>query len=79
MTHSSHHISLPDAPTGREVRIRGLQSSPEISLRLREMGFCEDAVIRLVTTGGNVICEICHSRYGLKREIANNIFVSVME
>lgn len=79
MVRSSRHISLPDAPPGRQVRIRNLPSSPEISLRLRELGFSEDAVVRLVTADGNVICEICNSRYGLQREIANNIFVSVME
>jgi Fe2+ transport system protein FeoA len=43
------------------------------------MGFCEDAVVRLVTAGGNIICELYHSRYGLKREVANNIFVSVVD
>lgn len=79
MAQSNRPVSLPDAPPGRRVRIQNLQSSPEVSSRLREMGFREDAVVRLVTAGGNVICEICHSRYGLKREVADNIVVSVME
>ena len=35
---------------GVVVRIKKLCASPEIQTRLREVGFCEEQIIRLVTT-----------------------------
>ena len=74
------HMTLIDAPVGTRVRVRHLASRPEISARLRELGFCENAIIRCVTKGfGNIICEVCDTRVGLDSGLARRIHVSVQD
>ena len=71
---------LTEIPAGRLVRIRRLQSQPDVCLRLREMGFCENAIVRLVVNGdGNLICEVCNTRVGLNHAIAHDIIVAPFE
>lgn len=73
-------LSLTDVPVGTRVRIRQLNSQPELCSRLREMGFCENAVIRCINKGsGNIICEVCNTRIGLNQIVANSILVSSFE
>jgi len=77
---SDAHMTLIDTPVGTRVRIRHLASRPEISARLRELGFCENAVVRCVTKGhGNIICEVYNTRVGLDSGLARRIHVSVSE
>ncbi|MGE5840298.1 MAG: FeoA family protein [Deltaproteobacteria bacterium] len=72
--------TLADAPLGRLVRISEIQSHPDVCMRLRELGFCVNAIIRCLTRGnGNVICEVCNSRLGLNHSVASTIFVSTFE
>ncbi len=73
-------MTLYDTLPGRRVRIRSLRARPEVSHRLRELGFCEDAVIRCVTRGyGNIVCEISNTRVGLNRHVARGIVVTSFE
>lgn len=68
--------TLIQIPTGRFARILRLQSQPEISFRLREMGFYENAIIRLVVNEeGNLICKISNTRIGLNHSVAHDIIV----
>ena len=72
--------SLTKIPDGRFVRIDRLQSEPDICFRLREMGFCENAIIRMVVNGeGNLICEVCNTRIGINHSIALDIIVIPFE
>jgi len=72
--------SLSEIPAGRYVRIHQLQSQPDVCFRLRELGFCENAIVRLVVNGeGNLICEICNTRIGLNHALADDIIVSQFE
>lgn len=72
--------SLFDAPVGRHVRIRHLRTSPDLTMRLREMGFLENAVIRcLLKRDHTIICELYNSRVGLGREVADAIMISDCE
>ncbi len=75
------HSTLVDAPIGMRVRIRQLRHAhAEVSTRLRELGFCEDAVVRCILKGnGNMICEIQNSRIGLDNNLARTILVSTWE
>lgn len=75
----SKHLALADVPIGRHARIHNLRSTPDVCKRLREMGFCENALVRCVTKGDNIICEVCNSRIGLNKEIAGSILVSTIE
>lgn len=71
---------LSEIPVGRLFRIRELLSEPDVCHRLREMGFCENAIVRLVVNGeGNLICEVCNTRIGLNQSIAQEIIVSPFE
>ena len=78
--HLRNQFSLTDVPIGQRVRIRQLKSQPDLTMRLREMGFCENAVIRCINKGaGAIICEVCNTRIGLNRLAASSIVVSSCE
>lgn len=57
------------------VRIKRLDAPAEVTRRLRELGFCEDRKIKLVSRHANLICQVCNARFGLSRKLAESIFV----
>lgn len=72
--------TLFNAPIGRRMRVQQIHSHPEVSVRLREIGFCEDAVVRCITRNdSNLICEILNSRIGLSSVTASSIVVTPFE
>jgi len=66
---------LSQIRAGMAVRIKHLAASPEVSHRLREMGFCEDQQIRLLSQQTNVICQVCNVRLGISAQLADSILV----
>ncbi len=66
---------LNSVKAGTAVRIKQLAASPEVSHRLRELGFGEEQQIRVVSKEVNVICQVCHARLGLSQELARTILV----
>ena len=60
---------------GVAVRIRQLCASPHVADRLREIGFCEDQIVRLLTAHTNIICMVCNTRLALNSQIAETILV----
>ena len=66
---------LNQVSAGTAVRIKQLSASPEISHRLREMGFGEERRVRVVSQEANVICQVCHARLGLSQQLAAAILV----
>jgi Fe2+ transport system protein FeoA len=66
---------LNQVSAGTSVRIKQLSASPEVSHRLREMGFGEEQQVRVVSQETNVICQVCHARLGLSRQLAETILV----
>jgi len=60
---------------GTACRIKQLCASPEIAHRLREMGFCEEQRIKLLSQHSNVICQVCNARLGISAELAEAIWV----
>ena len=66
---------LSKVRAGTSVRIKQLTSTPEISHRLREMGFCEEQQVRLVSHQSNVICQVCNLRLGISSKLADSILV----
>ena len=63
---------------GTAVRIKQLSVPPEVSKRLREMGFCEEQQIKLLSRHSrvsSVICQVCNARLGLSSHLADNILV----
>ncbi len=66
---------LSSVRAGTSVRIKQLSASPEVTHRLREMGFCEEQCIRLISHQSNVICQVCHARIGINSKLAEQILV----
>ncbi len=66
---------LSSIRAGTIARIKGLAASDEVMDRLREMGFCEEQQVRLVSRHGNIICQICNARLGISEELADAILV----
>ena len=60
---------------GTAVRIKPLSAPPEICHRLRELGFCEEQQIRLVSRQSNFICQVCNARLGISTQLAESILV----
>ena len=70
---------LTRVQTGVAVRIRQLCANPELQTRLRELGLCEDQVVRLVTNRTNFICQVCNTRLALSEQLAALIMVEPMQ
>ena len=66
---------LSHVRAGTSVRIKHLSASPEVTHRLREMGFCEEQKIRLLAQQANVICQVCNVRLGISLQLAEKILV----
>lgn len=69
---------LSRVKAGVAVRIRQLCASPQMQNRLRELGFCEDQVIRLLTSHTNYICQVCNSRLAISAQLAKLIMVELI-
>ncbi len=69
-------VRLPDMPKGTVARVQRIDGEHTACQRLREMGFCEEAEIRILKSEGSVICQICGSRVGLSRQVANAVHVA---
>jgi Fe2+ transport system protein FeoA len=66
---------LSEVQAGTSVRIKQLSASPEMSKRLRELGFCEEQRIKLLSRNPNLICQVCNARLGLSSQLADLIWV----
>jgi Fe2+ transport system protein FeoA len=66
---------LSRVKTGTTVRIKELSAPPEVKQRLREIGFCEKQVIRLLIRQSNLICQVCNARLALNSQLAQMIIV----
>jgi Fe2+ transport system protein FeoA len=60
---------------GTSVRIVQLPDSPEVTHRLREIGFCEGQCIKLLTNHTNIICQVCNARLAISVRLAETILV----
>ena len=47
--------------------------------RLRELGFCEDQIIRLLTSRTNFICQVCNARLAISEQLAQIIMVEPLQ
>jgi ferrous iron transport protein A len=68
-------MRLTDMPAGTAGRVCGLAGEPEVCVRLREIGFCESAVVEKITGTRMLICQLCESRIALSDAAASHILV----
>ena len=57
------------------VRIKQLCATPEVAQRLREIGFGEEQIVRLLTSQANIICLVCNARLAISSQLAQIILV----
>ena len=66
---------LSRVKAGAVVCIKQLSAAPEVSDRLRELGFCEEQKIKLLARQSSLICQVCNARLGISAELAEAIWV----
>jgi Fe2+ transport system protein FeoA len=66
---------LSRVKAGALVCIKHLSTTPEVTDRLRELGFCEQQRIRLLTRQSNFICQVCNARLAISKRLADAIMV----
>ena len=68
-------VRLTELPPGSAGRVQELAGKTEVCQRLREMGFCESAVIEKVSGVHTVLCQVCGTRIALSDKAAQHILV----
>lgn len=71
-------MRLTDLPVGAAGRVCELAGQPELCQRLREIGFCESAVIEKVSGEKTLICQLCQTRIALSDRAARHIVVELI-
>jgi len=69
---------LSQVKAGAVVCIKQLTTTPEVTNRLRELGFCEKQRIKLVTRQSNFICQVCNARLAISEKLADLIMVETV-
>jgi Fe2+ transport system protein FeoA len=63
---------------GAVVCIKRLSTAPEVSSRLRELGFREEQRIKLLAGKSNFICQVCNARLAISEKLADSIMVEAV-
>jgi ferrous iron transport protein A len=71
-------MSLAELPTGAAGRVCSLNGEADICQRLREMGFCESAVIEKISGRSTLLCQVCGMRVALGEGVAKHITVELI-
>lgn len=66
---------LSRVKAGTVVCIKQLAATPEVRDRLREMGFGEKQIVKLLSRQTNLICQVCNARLGISEKLAETILV----
>jgi Fe2+ transport system protein FeoA len=66
---------LSKVKAGTVVCIKELSGTPEIRDRLRELGFGEKQIVKLLSHQSNLICQVCNARLGISEALADTILV----
>lgn len=68
---------LPTAKRGERLIVRHLTGESADRRRLREMGFREEAEVRIVCAGGAIIAQVQGAKICLSHSMAQSIMVAV--
>jgi ferrous iron transport protein A len=71
-------LRLNDLPVGAAGRVCGLSGEADTCSRLREMGFCESAVIERIAGQKTLLCQLCGTRIALSDRAAAHILVELI-
>lgn len=68
-------IPLSRLPSGTEARVLRLEGQAEVCQRLREIGFCESAIICRIGSDRTLVCQVCGTRVALHQVLGEHIHV----
>lgn len=71
-------MTLAELPAGAAGRVCTLNGAADICQRLREMGFCESAVIEKISGRSTLLCQVCGMRVALGEGVAKHITVELI-
>ena len=69
---------LSRVQAGTVVCIKQLSTAPDVTHRLRELGFCEEQNIKLLARESCFICQVCNARLGISEKLAESILVETL-
>jgi Fe2+ transport system protein FeoA len=69
---------LSRVQAGTTVCIKHLSTEPELRDRLRELGLCEDQLIKVLACKSTFICQVCNARFGISEKLAESILVEAV-
>ncbi len=76
--HRPQRMRLTELPVGASGRVCELAGQDAVCQRLREMGFCESAVIEKVSGQRTLLCQLCGTRIALSEGAARHIVVELI-
>jgi ferrous iron transport protein A len=76
--HRAKRMRLTELPVGAAGRVCELEGKAEVCQRLREMGFCESAIIEKVSGERTLLCQLCGTRIALSDRAAQSIVVELI-
>ena len=71
-------MPLTELPVGASGRVCALEGEAGVCSRLREMGFCESAVVARISGRETLLCDLCGTRIALSKGAANYIVVELI-
>ncbi len=71
-------LLLSELPAGASGRVCELKGQTEVCQRLREMGFCESAIIEKINGSRTLLCQLCGTRIALSERAAQHIVVELV-
>ncbi|RME70401.1 MAG: ferrous iron transport protein A [Verrucomicrobia bacterium] len=72
---TAYTIPLSRLPAGFEGRVHRLEGNDAQCQRLREIGFCESAVISRIGGEQSLVCKVCGARVAVHKMLADSIHV----
>lgn len=75
----ARRMRLTELPIGTAGRVCELSGEPADCVRLREIGFCESAVIEKIAGKRTLICQLFEARIALSDVAASHIVVEPIE
>ncbi len=76
--HRPQRMPLTELPVGATGRVCELSGKEDICQRLREMGFCESAIIEKVSGQRTLLCQLCGTRIALSDRAAQFVVVELI-
>ena len=76
--HAPQRMPLTELPVGAAGRVCALEGAADFCQRLRELGFCESAVIEKISGQHTLLCQLCNTRIALNDRAAKHIMVELI-